>query len=252
MSTLSNLISQWILQQTAHLSLVAFREVIFRPLRWPVAATQLFTMIRTLVMAGLATLVGWTLLGTMWPALLIGSLDRMSPWKIIERAITVGFLCWAVIPAIQWLLVVNNQMVLALVDSVTVSRALSPAASGLSPIISALIVLVSAVLLLYLGVLYALRTIEIFVLTALAPMVLAWSGLTGDQGPTGRWVREMLVAIFVQSVHAAVYWLYLSLLWSARVSEFEAIGVLLYMIRIPTQLRRLLGLSGGNSLGLWQ
>jgi len=250
LTTISHLISQWILSQATKLSLVAFREVIFAPVHWSNQVTELFGICRTVVLGGLAAVAGWGILATMWPGLWVGGIAP-SPLRLLQRVVSVGFLSWLVVPGIQWLLQVNNAVVSGLMATLEgMHPPLTANQEVLSPLLSAIIVVATAVLLVYLGIFYALRMVEIFILTALSPIALAWWGVTGDQSTAGRWFRELLVAIFIQSVHAAVFWLYFRLIWNAELSEFEAVGVLFYMIRIPDQLRRILGVSGGRSMGM--
>jgi len=250
LTTLSHIIGQWILTQTTSLSLLAFRDVIFTPLQWSSQVTDLFDWCRLMVLSGLGVAAGWGILATMWPGLWPGALTP-SPVRVVQRVLTVGLLCWLVVPGIQWMLQINNAVVAGLVNAL---RGLHPSLiasqTALSPLLSAGIVVATALLLVYLGIFYALRVVEIFVLTALAPVMLAWWGVSGDQAAAIRWLRELVVAIFIQSVHAAVFWLYLHLIWNAEVSQFEAIGVLFYMTLVPDQLRRMLGASGGRSVGI--
>ena len=253
LSSFSHWLTQWILNQTTHLSLVVFRQVIFAPLAWSSGVTTLFHITRGVVMAGLAAVAGWGFLSTLWPALWPGGVAP-SPLRMLQRVLTAAILTWLVVPAVQWILEVNNAIVREILASaqgfaptITTGQAL------LSPLLSGLIVIVSALLLVYLGIFYALRVVEIFVLTALSPVMLAWWGVTGDANGLGRWGREVLIAIFIQSIHAAVFWLYLHLVYSTEISQFEAVGVLFYMTRVPEQVRRLLGSPGvGSVLMPWR
>ncbi len=246
MSTLVRMFSQWILGATAQMSLAAFRHIIFAPLAWVAPASQLFVLSRDVVIAGLALATGWSLLATMWPVGLGWRED--TPGRLVGRVLTAGLLNWLVVPGVSWLLRLNNQVVVGLVARGATPHLLHGSHQLLSPLVSTLIVIVSAVLLVYLGIFYAMRTVEIYVLTALGPWMIGWWAVSGDPSLTGRWLRETMAAIFVQSAQAAVFWLYLHVIWDAQVSGFETVGVLVFMSRIPDQLRRLLNAGGGFSL----
>ncbi len=246
MSGLVRMFSQWIVGETARLSLSAFRHIIFAALRWVAPASQLFALSRDVVTAGLAMATGWSLLATMWPVSFGWRND--TPGRLVGRVLTAGLLTWLVVPGTRWLLQLNNQIVAGLVARGGTPHMISGSQAVLSPLISTLIVMVSALLLVYLGIFYAMRTVEIYILTALGPWMIGWWAVSGDPSLTGRWIREVIAAIFVQSAQAAVFWLYLHVIWDAQVSGFESIGVLVFMSRIPDQLRRLLNAGGGFSL----
>lgn len=244
------LIGRWILQQTLHLDTVLFRSVIFVPLHWSASATRLFGISRDMAVALLAVAMCWGIIRAMWP---VGGGGLVAPpGEIIARAVTALALGMLALPLIQWLLAVNNAIVGGLVMGPQSVTAVDSNLALYSPLLGIVMIGLTVCLLIYLGLFYALRSVEIFVLTALAPWVVLFWIISPGGGGMRRLMAELMVAIFVQSVHAAVFWLFVREFSQGTgvVSALESVGVLWYMTKIPGQLRRLCGL-GGTGGRIW-
>lgn len=247
--SVADLIAHWLIQTTVGAGLGAFKIVLFAPLHWGAAGTGLVALSRRLATAVLVGCLGWGILARMWPGLTRSAAEH--PLQLVERAVTGMFLSWLTVPLVRFLLAVNNAVVSATgVGNAHLVPPHDAASPLLGPLLAALVAAASALLTVYLGVFYALRAVEIVVLAGILPWFVCWWALSADGGPLGRLSRELVVAVFIQSAHAAVFWLYLHLVLEPGLAGFEAIGMLYYMTRMPGQVRRLLGVGGGTR-GVW-
>lgn len=89
---------------------------------------------------------------------------------------------------------------------------------------------------------YMMRTLTLMILTIMSPLAVALYLIPQTKAITGGLFKEYAGTVFVQSVHAALYWVVASIAGS----DFGIGSVLLYMIFIPVSesIRGLLGLGG--------
>ncbi|MFT9496928.1 MULTISPECIES: hypothetical protein [Bacillota] len=89
---------------------------------------------------------------------------------------------------------------------------------------------------------YMMRRLTLLLLMIMGPLMLALYLIPQTKGITMGWLKELTGTVFVQAVHAALYWMVA--LMSATTSGIE--GVILYIIFIPVaeSIRALLGLGG--------
>ncbi len=237
-------LSRWVDQALVQVASRLFRQVVFAPVRWSDAAGGLYRMNLTIALSALSLIAVWSLLRQMWPV----SLYPKHPQLTLERIVTAAVLAVVALPVIHTLLELNNQIVLTFVSHVPTVNLVSASSLELSvnPLLALGLGALVLVLLIYLGFFYALRTVEIYVLAGLFP----WFAILWASGTDDSWlnniVRELMVAVFVQSVHAMTFWMFVQLTThtSSLSDEFLDAGVLWYMTKIPDQLRRLLGASG--------
>lgn len=90
---------------------------------------------------------------------------------------------------------------------------------------------------------YMMRSLTLMLLTIMSPLAVALYLIPQTKGITGGLFKEYTGTVFVQSVHAALYWVVASL------AEFDNAGIssiIMYMIFIPVSesIRSLLGLGG--------
>ncbi|AEJ39184.1 hypothetical protein TPY_0994 [Sulfobacillus acidophilus TPY] len=236
--------SGWLWQQLASLSEQLVSHTILAPLAWPRAATAFYYLSLHLCwgVAGLLLILG--IMRLMWPQMGWSGLYPMGPWEFVERTVVAAVLGSAGLWTVHQLLGINDGMVLALKPP-TVAWPASPiTASWMSPLLVLVFSLLIVALVVYLAVFYAIRSIEILLLTALLP----WGALLWATGfhPTGigRLFRELVALIFVQSLHAGVLWIAWGMLGGHALNATGLIlevGLLWYMTKIPTQFRHLIG-----------
>lgn len=247
--SITDLIARWLVQMTVGASLTAFKVVLFAPLHWSTVDSDLVARSRELALIVLGGCLGWGILARMWPAVTRGPADH--PIRLVERAIMGAVFSGITVPLVRFLLAVNNTVVASIVGEIGRPFATHAVTSPLlGPFLAALVAAVSALLVVYLGVFYALRSVEIVVLAGVVPWFICWWAVSADGAPLARLGRELAVAVFIQSAHALVFWLYLHLVLEPGLAGFEAIGLLYYMTRLPSQLRRLIG-AGAASRGVW-
>lgn len=89
---------------------------------------------------------------------------------------------------------------------------------------------------------YMMRRLTLLLLMIMGPLMAALYLIPQTKGITMGWLKEMIGSVFVQSVHAALFWM-ISLM-STSTSGIE--GVILYVIFIPVSesIRALFGLGG--------
>jgi len=131
--------------------------------------------------------------------------NAATPWD--NRRILVG----SAVYGVRVLLTINNALVLSLGGSKLGHVQWVGPALTLSPLLAVVTAGIMVALLIYLAIFYALRVVEIFLLTALIPMfAVLWI-----QSADGTWLRnigrELIVAVFIQSVHAGAFWLFIGL-----------------------------------------
>lgn len=96
---------------------------------------------------------------------------------------------------------------------------------------------------------YFMRKVTLILLMAMGPLMLMFYLNPKFKGMTGAWTKELIGSIFIQSIHAFVF-------WTVAVLSANSNGlietVILYAIFIPISesLRGLLGMGGGMQGGL--
>lgn len=89
---------------------------------------------------------------------------------------------------------------------------------------------------------YMMRTLTLMLLTIMGPLMVSLYLFPQTKGITVGYFKEYTGTVFVQSIHAALYWI----IASVASEDFGLGSVLLYMIFIPVSesIRSLLGLGG--------
>ncbi|KOO48177.1 glycine zipper family protein [Priestia koreensis] len=95
---------------------------------------------------------------------------------------------------------------------------------------------------------YMMRRLTLLLLMVMGPLMMAMFLIPRFKGMTGAWMKELVGSIFVQSIHAFVFWI----LSKMAVGEDVVASVILYLIFIPVSesLRGLLGMGGGMQSNL--
>lgn len=90
---------------------------------------------------------------------------------------------------------------------------------------------------------YLMRKVTLIILMGLGPLMVAMWMFPQFKGLTGAWFKELVGSIFVQSIHAFVFWT-IAIMSSTSSGFLET--VILYVIFIPISesLRRLLNMGG--------
>jgi hypothetical protein len=238
-----NALSRWAWHQVLQVSGHGFQRWIFAPLSWPQPVLALYADSRDLAwaLAGTATLL--VILRSMWPSLSAHGRILTLP-VYVERLVTAALLSAGGAWAVEMLAAINKAVVSELLPS-AVHWQLTAAPTGL---LSPLLVLASALamlaLMLYLGIFYAIRAVEIYVLTAALPWFALWWAMHEDSPALSTLGRELAAVIFVQAFQAGAFWLAIQLFTTtgdALVDFFLELALLWYMTKIPGQLRRLMG-----------
>ncbi|MCY0886194.1 MAG: hypothetical protein OWV35_09975 [Firmicutes bacterium] len=232
-----------------HLVAGVLGRVALAPLVLPAPAWAVLRTSRTLALGAAGLALALALVRTVWPAGRAG-----GALTVVGRAVAGGLwmLLLPQVPAA--LLAVNNALVAALRPEGGLPAAVSAPTAVLTPALTLLLGIASAALAGYLAVFYAARAVEVVLLGALGPWMVLWWWAGGRPDGVGRWARELVAAVFVQSAHALLLRL-LVLLWQAPGTAgsrplFTA-GVLWAMTQAPSLLRRSLGLGPGGTLPRW-
>ncbi|WP_020373900.1 hypothetical protein [Sulfobacillus thermosulfidooxidans] len=241
----------WVSNGLNH-SLIKFSQIVlahsvFYPFVLSSSAYQLFDLSRNLAIMASTAFIAMALIQSQWPELHAKGWE-LSPVVILHRSLTQ--IVWATlsVPLINALLAFNNAVVQALRVPVVLSFHLSSHLAALTdPITIVVLTIAIVVLLAILGAYYVVRNMEIVVLLALVP----WFGLFGmtqvRMSSLLKLMKELLIAIFIQSIQAMVFYLFVHLVASRSdtiMGQIEEIGLLYYMIKLPQQLRRLVGTAG--------
>ncbi|MCL5116390.1 MAG: hypothetical protein M1272_04505 [Firmicutes bacterium] len=248
-----NRLSQWSWHQLMQLAKVGFSRWIFAPLPWPAAVIHLYAVSRNLAWAFSLVLVLGLLLRSMWPALALPG--GSTPVALVfERLVTAAVLSLAGLWAMQTLVTINNAVMETLVrNAASFQPAMAPH-GVLSPLVVLIVTLALIALIIYLAVFYAIRAIELYLLTAAIPWFALWWVSRRDGGVLENLGRELVVVIFIQSFHAAAFWLATRLLGMGGLGTaglFMELALFWYMTKLPGQFRRLVG--AGLGVGrLWQ
>lgn len=253
-SSVLNAIAGWLWSNLIHFGGQLFTDLVLAPVNWAQAASALYVLSRNLAWMVSGVLLVWALLRAMWPELGDNS-GGHAPAVVLHRAIAAALITGGGLYAVQGLLAINNAIVAELGGVKLGHAQWAGSALTLSPLFALVAAAVLVALLFYLGVFYALRTIEIFLLTALLPWLAVWWIQSADDSLLRNAARELLAAIFIQSLHAGAFWLFVRLAGtggSSLATPFEAVGVLWYMTKLPEQFRRLLGTGGRAAFWPWR
>ncbi|MCL4352579.1 MAG: hypothetical protein M1318_08045 [Firmicutes bacterium] len=241
-------LSRWVDQALVQVADNLFRQVVFAPIQWSTMASDLYRTNLRMALAGLCLGMVWTLIQHMWP--IWGVRIVGSSVLSLERTVTAALMAVAALPVIRGLLEVNDDIVKSFTTHLptAVVTSSSPLELSLNPLLTLALGAIVLGLLVYLGVFYALRTVEVYILTGLIPWFMVLWANGRDDGWLGNLSRELLVAIFVQCVHAMIFWLFVQMAvhTSSLADEFFQAGVLWYMTKIPDQMRRLFGATGSR------
>jgi len=244
-------LSKWAWNQVDDLGVTWLRKLVFVSLQWPDAVVHLYDISRNIAwaLAGVMALVA--VIRSMWPDFSIPGGSVPVP-LLFERLVVAGLISLAGLWGVQTALAINNAIVTTLLNSVMVWQS---APSGvLSPVLVLVVALAMIGLMLYLAVFYALRAIEIYMLTAAIPWFALWWAGHRDDAIFSNLMKELTVVVFVQSFHAAAFWLVTKLMAGSGVgvvSLFMELALLWYMTKMPGQFRRLIGAGIGRS-SLWR
>lgn len=246
---LVNALANWMWHQVGALATIWLAKMVFRPIAWQRPVLQLYAMSRDLAWSMVGLVVILIALKSLWPQLQV-PMGRLAVPFFLERLMTAGLIGWAGVWLVQAGLEINNALV-----SVIVANAgqwtWHPVVGGvLSPVVVLLVMMAILVLLLYLAVFYAMRAIELFLLAAAIPWFALWWAIREDDRILSSLSREIGAVTFIQSFHAAAFWLALRLMsdgnWGAT-GLFIELALLWYMARLPGQLRRLMGAGMGGT-----
>lgn len=175
-----------------------------------------------------------------------------SPWQSPER-LPVAHLflraAAAVLGAAQslhlvaWLIGLNNALVASIAQSPLLARALTQPQPP-SGIVSFLLAVVPYfALLLVLAVVYAVRLVELFVLTAAAPLVAAAAIHPRGEGAARAWAQELAAVLLLQPAQALLLVLFqvavvdLPAVTSPAASLVSALALIYLTLRMPGWLR---------------
>jgi hypothetical protein len=231
---------------------LVFADTIFKPLILGPAALQLFNFSRNLALAASTMFLLWAVLQMIWPELTPGSF-LSSPGVLVHRALTQAIWTIAAVPAARILIALNNAIVAAFDTAAVPTAFTSETALGMltDPVAVTVVLFAILILIMLLGIYYTVRSLEIVVLVALIPwFALIWMAHVGDT-TLKKLVKELAVAIFVQSVHAGVFYVFMRVLIDQSGSiagQLMAVALLWYMLKIPQQLRRIVGAVGPGGL----
>ncbi len=225
------------------------KHTVFYPFQLPSQAYLLFDFSRNLAIAATTVFFIIAVIQAQLPELNVQGWG-FSPIHILHRALIQ--VIWALfsLPLVQGLLLFNNQVVAALL---TTSPQIFHFASHLAlltdPITDIVLTVTIVVLVAILGVYYVVRDVEIVVLLSLIPwFALFWMTQSQRSPALLRILKELLIAIFIQSVQAMAFYLFIHMLGNqdsgSIMSQIEEIGLLYYLVKLPGQLRRIVGAVG--------
>lgn len=218
-------------------------SLVFHTLNWPAPVVQLYAMSRDLAWSVVGLVAASVALRSMWPALAWPG-ARMPLPLFLERITAAALMGLAGLWGIQAALAINNAVVSSILSGVEGWTPPAISQGVLSPLLVLAAGAATLVLMMYLALFYAMRAIELFVLTAAIPWFALWWATRDDDAVLSNLGRELAVVIFVQSFHAGAYWLAMRMLsrggWG-MLGSFMDVALLWYMTRIPGQMRRLAG-----------
>jgi hypothetical protein len=246
-------VSDWAWHQVLDLSRTWMERFVFHPLLWPRVVTQLYDVSRDLSWSLVGIIVIFVALRSFWPQFTWPQ-SRLAVPAFLERLVVAALIDLAGSGVVESALKINNALVSALLGTGVAWTPMGVPSGALSPLAVLIASLAMAALMLYLALFYAVRTIEVYLLTAAIPWFALWWATRDDDEVLSNLSRELAVVIFVQTVHAGAFWLALRLMSATSLGVtgfFLELAVLWYMTRIPAQLRRMLG-AGTGVTQLWR
>lgn len=103
---------------------------------------------------------------------------------------------------------------------------------------------------------YMMRKLTLLILMVLGPLMIALFLFPQFKGITGAWFKEFVGTVFVQSIHAILFWM-ITIITAGQETDvanaiFNLETVILYLIFIPVgeSIRALLGMGGGMSTNM--
>lgn len=248
-------LSNWAWHQAARLAGTWMSAVVFRPLTWQGPVGQLYALSRDLAWTGVGLIIVGVALRSLWPQFTwMGNRGFESIPFFLERLVAAGLMGLAGVWVVRGALAVNNGVVGALMSSAVGWNPQAVPGGVLSPLVVLVVSVAMLVLLLYLAVFYAVRAIELFILTAAIPWFALWWATRTDDAVLSALAREFAVVIFVQSFQAGAFWLAIRVMSQGHwgfMGIFLELALLWYMTKLPGQLRRLVG-TGPGVTPLWR
>ncbi|HBQ93738.1 MAG TPA: hypothetical protein DD856_00375 [Sulfobacillus sp.] len=226
------------------------RHTVFYPFKLPAVVYPLFDFSRNLAIATTTVFFVIAVIQAQWPELNGGQGWGFSPVHVLHRTLTQ--VIWALfsLPLVNGLLLFNNEVVAALLARSAITFHFASHMALLTDPITAIVLTVAVVVLVaILGVYYVVRDVEIVVLLALIPWFALFWMAQGQRSPSLlRLLKELLVAIFIQSIQAMVFYLFIHMLGDQSsgnvMGQLEEIGLLYYVVKLPGQMRRIVGTVG--------
>ncbi len=242
-------LSRWAWQQLATLTRKGLERTIFAPLPFPHVVVTLYHFSRDTALASVGLVVVVMMIGSMWPGVTLPR-SRFPVSHSLERLVTAALIALAGLWFVRMLVSLNDRAVASLVYNASELQAGAAPTGVFSPLVVLLVAFALILLMLYLAVFYAARMIEVYVLVAAIPwFALVWA-TRRDDAPLATLIRELVVVVFVQTVHAGAFWLALQMMGSHALgasSVFLELALFWYMTKIPAQFRRLAGAGVGVS-----
>lgn len=91
---------------------------------------------------------------------------------------------------------------------------------------------------------YMMRKFTLIILMIFAPLMVVFFLFPKLKGITAGWMKEFVGTVFIQSIHAACYWI-MTIFATSTATGIETIILYLIFIPVGESLRGLLGLGGG-------
>jgi hypothetical protein len=219
--------------------------VVFRPLALLPAASAFVGASRSVALAGTGAAVILAGVRALWPGL-VGYGRPEFTSGILVRAVAAAGLMAMEPAALRLLFFLNNRIVSAFVNPMRVpSGTFSPGMLASAPLWLLALLVILLIIVTYLSLLYVTRLIHIVWLAGLIPWFLLWWLVSGDDGRLGVQVRELVALTLTQALQATAWWLAVQYMGTAgSLSELLfAAGSLWFMVMVPGEFRRLMGLG---------
>ncbi|MFD1736281.1 type IV secretion system protein [Bacillus salitolerans] len=97
---------------------------------------------------------------------------------------------------------------------------------------------------------YTMRKVTLLILMGMGPLFLAFFLFPQTKGITGAWLRELTGTIFVQSVHAALFFIIATMSTSSEAGIIESLLLFIIFIPIGEAVKGLLGLGTPMTNGM--
>lgn len=231
-------------------SQLILRHSVFYPFRLSLPAYQLFDFSRNLAIAASSVFIIIALIQSQWPELQFQRFG-LSPVIALHRSLAQIVWVLMAVPLVNELLQFNNAVVSLLTAHATVTLHFSSNLALLTnPIIVAVLTAAIVALAFMLGIYYFIRNIEIVVLLALVPWFGLFWMIHTHTTALANLLKELLIAIFIQSLQAMVFYLFVHMLAyqsGSVVGQLQEIALLYYMVKLPSQVRRIVGAVGPSS-----